>query len=373
MVGWPFNKEGRSSSALGDPAISTNIGVARSTAMLNATGTHNFTLNVSAPDHSGRKKGIISGVRFFLQQTYAGVCGVYRRLRSWSSTCFPSETRAKARVLLLFCLMIDLTYVLIATILYNAVRKVFGSGRSEHTVALRNALYVVRLEQRLSIYWEETIQLSVLLHKNTIIFWNTFYIFGMFPIVFSVLAYVFIKHAEVYPRHRNTFLVMNVLALVGYAAVPLMPPRLLTTCDTAFGACQTGYKFYDTVRWFPNLLQKNTLEVIPNTNHYAAMPSMHVGYAYWTMHTLWNVLSKPVAKLLAIAYPIAMTYCTVVTGNHFFLDAVAGVATFHLAARLYWILPAVGQGKLFTMREHTNTRKSNVYQRLPVTSVGPVT
>lgn len=312
--------------------------------MLNASGRHNFTLQISAPDNFGRKKSIISGVGFFLHRTYAGVLGVFRRVRTWSTPSCSSETRAKARLFLVFCLMADLSYVLVATILYNAVRKVFGSGKSEHTVALRNALYIVRLEQRLSIYWEETLQLSIILHRKTVIFWNTFYILGMFPIVFSVLAYIFIRHAEVYPRHRNTFLVMNMLALVGYAAVPLMPPRLLTTCDSAYGACQTGYKFYDTVRWFPNLLQKNTLEVLPNTNHYAAMPSMHVGYAYWTTHTTWNVLSKPFARLLAVAYPIAMTYCTLVTGNHFFLDAVAGIATFHLAAKLYWILPAVGQG-----------------------------
>ncbi len=40
---------------------------------------------------------------------------------------------------------------------------------------------------------------------------------------------------------------MNVLAMIGYAAYPLMPPRLLNDCATAFGGCQPGYQFVDTM------------------------------------------------------------------------------------------------------------------------------
>jgi hypothetical protein len=40
---------------------------------------------------------------------------------------------------------------------------------------------------------------------------------------------------------------MNVLALIGYAAFPLMPPRLLNDCDTKFGGCQPGFEFVDTM------------------------------------------------------------------------------------------------------------------------------
>ena len=40
---------------------------------------------------------------------------------------------------------------------------------------------------------------------------------------------------------------MNVLAMIGYAAYPLMPPRLLNDCATAFGGCQPGYHFVDTM------------------------------------------------------------------------------------------------------------------------------
>ena len=48
-------------------------------------------------------------------------------------------------------------------------------------------------------------------------------------------------------RARSAFLVMNLLALIGYAAFPLMPPRLLNDCDTHFGGCQQGFHFVDTM------------------------------------------------------------------------------------------------------------------------------
>lgn len=43
---------------------------------------------------------------------------------------------------------------------------------------------------------------------------------------------------------------MNVLALVGYALYPLMPPRLLSDCSTDFGGCDTSFAFVDTMDTF---------------------------------------------------------------------------------------------------------------------------
>ena len=40
---------------------------------------------------------------------------------------------------------------------------------------------------------------------------------------------------------------MNLLALAGFAAYPLMPPRLLDDCSTAFGGCEPGFRFVDTM------------------------------------------------------------------------------------------------------------------------------
>ena len=39
----------------------------------------------------------------------------------------------------------------------------------------------------------------------------------------------------------------NILALAGYAAYPLMPPRLLPDCATPYGGCDPGFRFVDTL------------------------------------------------------------------------------------------------------------------------------
>ena len=48
-------------------------------------------------------------------------------------------------------------------------------------------------------------------------------------------------------RARTALLLMNCVAIVGYAAFPLMPPRLVPDCDTQFGGCDADYSFVDTM------------------------------------------------------------------------------------------------------------------------------
>jgi PAP2 superfamily len=58
-------------------------------------------------------------------------------------------------------------------------------------------------------------------------------------------------------------------------------------------------------------------------NQYAAMPSLHVGWAIWcaaavvaTTHSRW--------RHLAWLYPAATTFVVMATANHYLLDALAG-------------------------------------------------
>ena len=46
---------------------------------------------------------------------------------------------------------------------------------------------------------------------------------------------------------------MNLLALACYALYPLMPPRLLDDCTTAFGGCEPGFRFVDTMHVYGGL------------------------------------------------------------------------------------------------------------------------
>jgi hypothetical protein len=62
------------------------------------------------------------------------------------------------------------------------------------------------------------------------------------------------------------------------------------------------------------------------TNQYAAMPSLHVGWALWCGVMLWRHGGTRTAKVAAVVYPLVTTLVVMGTANHYFLDAVAGAA-----------------------------------------------
>jgi hypothetical protein len=62
------------------------------------------------------------------------------------------------------------------------------------------------------------------------------------------------------------------------------------------------------------------------TNQYAAMPSLHVGWALWCGVMLWRYGRTRTTKVAAVAYPLLTTIVVMGTANHYFLDAVAGAA-----------------------------------------------
>lgn len=261
-------------------------------------------------------------------------------------TSGPWTIRLRYIVLLSLSFYVDYQLVKVAVKLYNKIRNSFGSMSGKPETAYKNALLIIGLEKLLFLYAEERMQNAVLRYYGFIKFWNTFYLATMFPVVLAVLFGVFVFYPGKYQECRNTFLLMNFMALGGYALFPLMPPRLISACDNKYGVCQTSFKFCDTLRKYPNFTKRVTKKIWDNTNHYAAMPSMHIGYAYWTAHTVSGITSNKIAKVTAYLFPLAMLYCIVVTGNHFFLDALGGICTFHVASKFHWLVPRIGRGAL---------------------------
>jgi membrane-associated phospholipid phosphatase len=73
-------------------------------------------------------------------------------------------------------------------------------------------------------------------------------------------------------------------------------------------------------------------------NQYAAMPSLHVAWAVWVALALVAVSPGVRLRGLAWAYPVVTTLVVLGTGNHFLLDAVAGLA---LVAGSAWLVTRV--------------------------------
>ena len=112
-------------------------------------------------------------------------------------------------------------------------------------------------------------------------------------------------------RELRSLLLLSIsLAVVVHVALPVAPPRLVP-----------GLGIADTV----GLDQSHgSFAGIP-FNPYAAMPSMHVGWSLLVgLVALKASRSLPVRGFFAV-HPVLMAVAVPATGNHYFLDSVAGV------------------------------------------------
>ena len=112
------------------------------------------------------------------------------------------------------------------------------------------------------------------------------------------------------PIVRTTFIAATALALVGYVFFPAAPPRL-----AALG-------FSDTVTHSTGLdLSSDLLGALYNP--FAAVPSLHFGYALIVGVALAVMAKGRMWRIAGALYPATMLLIIVATGNHFFVDADA--------------------------------------------------
>ncbi len=215
---------------------------------------------------------------------------------------------------------------------YSAIRNLFGSESVSPADALANAERIIDLEKALGLYVELDVQQAFLGSRWFVQAWNLFYGTFHFAVTVFALVWVYRRFPHLYARHRSTFLCTTGLALVGFALFPLMPPRLLSDCGE-YGACLAAmHPYVDTVADVGGLWSFDSGTMQKVSNQYAAMPSLHFAWATWSSLVLWPTLqgTSPsararVAQVLVAAYPPATLFSVVVTGNHYWLDAVGGL------------------------------------------------
>lgn len=174
----------------------------------------------------------------------------------------------------------------------------------------------MRVERALGSFHEESVQDAFIGWNAFISFWNLYYGTLHFIVSLGALVVMFRRMPERYPLWRNTLAITTGLALVGFAFFPLMPPRLL---PARFG-------FVDTLAdpRFEALWSFQSIKAAANS--YAAMPSLHIGWAMWSVCVLYPWTRRWWARVLCIGYPVLTLFAIVVTANHFWLDAVGGAA-----------------------------------------------
>ncbi len=141
-------------------------------------------------------------------------------------------------------------------------------------------------------------------------YWNS-----EFTVVGLAVLFVYLRRHEAFIDFRNSILLANVIGLLGYVLVPTAPPRLL------------GVGFVN---------QHTDGLVNLAANPYAAMPSLHAADALIVGVVMFSVCRSRWAKAIWAVWPAWVWFAVMATGNHFWLDCVAGIAVAILAMTLIY-------------------------------------
>jgi len=117
------------------------------------------------------------------------------------------------------------------------------------------------------------------------------------------------------------FLVLCFVGCVAYALVPTAPPWYASQVGEIGHVVRSTGRGWEVVHVHAaaTLIHKGQLV----GNAYAAIPSLHAAWAALVATALWRRLRGPV-RWLVYVYPAAMALTLVYTGEHYFIDAVAG-------------------------------------------------
>lgn len=205
--------------------------------------------------------------------------------------------------------------------LYAFARNTHGAASLDaYDTARRHADAVVALQSAVGLPAEVAVQALVLEAEWLVRVSGAFYGSAHFLVTLGVLALLAVRLPRHFDRRAGTLAVTTFVAVVVFAAYPVAPPRLMppgqATMDTL--AVVGGVWSYD----------HGVLERI--SDPFAALPSLHLAWATWCALVLWELGARSrrrrAWRAAAAGHLVATLLCVFVTGNHWYVDAVAGVA-----------------------------------------------
>jgi PAP2 superfamily len=220
--------------------------------------------------------------------------------------------------------------------LYSVTRRVSVGGAG---AAAANGRHVLHLERRLGFAPEQWLNHG--LSGRAFLALPADYAYATLHYVVTPVVLVWLWRARpaAYLSARRTLMAATLMGLVGFALLPLAPPRMLP------GFTDTMALFGDSGWWGTAASAPEGLGSF--TNQFAAMPSLHVGWAIWCGAVLARYAQRMWVRRLAVAYPVMVVLVVLSTANHYLLDAVAGLAVLlagfalsRVAVRLGLLSPA---------------------------------
>ncbi|WP_369374653.1 phosphatase PAP2 family protein [Streptomyces sp. cg36] len=229
-------------------------------------------------------------------------------------------------------------------LLVTALFVVYKFGRrlanGHETRAFHNADRVWDWERALHLPGEGAVQ-SLLLHDETLVrVANTFYATVHFPATIAFLVWLYVRRPAHYLWSRRVLALVTTAALALHILLPLAPPRMLASAGLV-----------DTAQVYGPSVYAATPDTDTMANQFAAMPSLHFGWALMVAIGLITAV-RGRWRWLWLLHPVLTLLVIVGTANHYWLDAL--VATALLGAALF-LVPRperVRDGRTVAVRVH---------------------
>ncbi|MEU6878455.1 phosphatase PAP2 family protein [Streptomyces sp. NPDC046712] len=195
--------------------------------------------------------------------------------------------------------------------------RLFANGHELR--AFHNADRVWNAERAVHLPGEGSVQ-ALLMHGEPLVrAANTYYAAVHFPATIAFLAWLYWRRPEHYLWSRRVLALLTAAALALHLLMPLAPPRMLAA---------TG--LVDTARVYGPSVYGASPETDSMANQFAAMPSLHFGWAVMVAIGL-IVATRGRWRWLWLLHPLLTLLVIVGTANHYWFDALAAAALLALA------------------------------------------
>lgn len=183
---------------------------------------------------------------------------------------------------------------------------------------ISNANRLWRLERDLHLPSEAALQHAVLASEVAVRLADDYYAWAHFPVTAAFLLWVYARRQQAWRRIRDTLTLFTAAAFVIEAVIPMAPPRLMPGLGLVDIATRLGESVYPAS---------------PDSgpaNQYAAMPSVHFG---WALVVGFGVVlvGRSGLRWLALLHPLATFAVITVTANHFWGDSAVAAGLVALA------------------------------------------
>ena len=177
--------------------------------------------------------------------------------------------------------------------------------------AIVRGRWIWNIERAVHLPSETALQSLILPHRLLVEVANLYYYAAHFTVLILFLIWLFVRHRDAYPRWRTTLGIVTTACLL-IEFLPVAPPRLVP----GIGIVDTAVLYHQSVY---------ASGAGTTADELSAMPSVHVAWALFVAVCALSVTASP-WRYLGIGHAAMTIWVVVVTGNHYWADAIVAAA-----------------------------------------------